>query len=30
MKFYKSLDVDYLEDYIVAKKLFKLIKNEVI
>ena len=30
MKFYKSLDIDYLEDYIVAKKLFKLIKNEVI
>jgi len=30
MRFYKSLDIDYLEDYVIAKKIFKLVKNETL
>tara|TARA_B100000989_G_scaffold77723_1_gene55226 strand:+ start:19597 stop:20295 length:699 start_codon:yes stop_codon:yes gene_type:complete len=30
MRFYKSLDIDYLQDYIIAKKIFRLVKNETL
>ena len=30
MDFYRSLDIDHREDYVVADKIFKLVKDEII